>query len=221
MTEQQYKVSWALADRFGHAWTRFFGLEDWTETLTPEAIREEVNQELGKGDLAYYRAPVMDADGSIHHITGTNRVEWFVDPEGVVDVFVHRPMQERVLTFIITSAGEVVVVEGYHSHIIEDTLLPRHVWAGNEVIQAVLGGDFRDLHPALEPEMDSASLSAREAAREAASRLRREAGQLVPGVAVGDDEQLTKKIRQVRDRLNKTTDLAVIEAVAVLLRLGY
>jgi len=191
--------------------------EDWAEDLTPEAIRESVNEQLKDGDLAYYRFPVFDVDENIHHITGTGRLEWFVDPTGVVDAFIHRPKRDAVLSFTVLPTGEVTEMEANHSHIIEDTALPRHVWMGNRVIQVVLGGNLRKLHPALATEMDGALLSAREAAREAADRLRREVTSLIPYSWDGNEEWQIQRVKQVRDALNETRDLAVVEACAQIL----
>ena len=108
-------------------------------------------------------------------------------------------------------------MEANHSHIIEDTALPRHVWMGNRVIQVVLGGNLRKLHPALATEMENALLSAREAAREAADRLRREVTSLIPYSWDGNEEWQIQRVKQVRDALNETRDLAVVEACAQIL----
>ena len=217
MTRKQYEIAHRLADRFGHAWSRYFGPEDWAKDLTPEVIREAVNEQLKDGDLAYYRSPEMDEDGNIHHVTGTGRVEWYVDPDGTVDVFVHRPMRDSVLSFVILLDGQVTEIEDYCSHIPEETCLPRHVWAGNEVVQARLDGDMRRLHHSLEPVMERALLDAREAARKAADQLRKECLSLVPDDGLGNESWQIRRIRQVRDRLNKTVDPAAIEACAQIL----
>jgi len=154
MTFIQYQTAWLLADHFSHAWTRFFGPDDWSEELTPEAIREVVNRKLGPEFLVLCRAPEVCEDERVHHLDCSRRIEWFVGKNGAVDVLVHRPERAAVLTFLVTPTHEVREVKDHASDYLDETLLLPQVWAGNEVLQVLLGGDPHELHPALEDAME-------------------------------------------------------------------
>jgi hypothetical protein len=111
LTTVQYRVAQRLAAAYGHAWARAVERpQAWDERDESEVARRlaRLQQELrglsvsvetiralakldGCPTQPGILAPEVDAEGRVHHVTGSGRLRWFVHPDGAVRFEVTRP----------------------------------------------------------------------------------------------------------------------------------
>jgi hypothetical protein len=154
MTWNQFREVFTLASAFGHEWT--FGMP-FVASHEKEALMMAFYKETNNGDpiaiasLSRTRregnwAPGIETpvlvDGNVVHKTGTGRVEWTVDRNGVVTVLVTRPNGP------VLRLGEGAERHLYAERVGKEEVGMRHLAAAYRVFAALNRGEeaFIALH---------------------------------------------------------------------------